>query len=122
MMSETYISCGVKQLYDVGINTPREAIEEVYYAFENGEDYDYKKFSFIIFSDNVSIENEWNAGGERLARTIKRNKLGKIFPSSIRQNANYVSAGLGDKHRIKVWTWSYDHSAVKKYLKSVGRI
>lgn len=103
-LENTYISCGVDQLYGLRETKPKIILEEMAQDIVNPTWGELRNPpAFVIFSDAAKFGN-----GRRLAKYITDHKLGKVYATQPKLNLN-------SKNKIQVWTWSVDFPAVLKH-------
>lgn len=103
-----HISCGVRQLFNLGTDGFRMVAEICYrempelaivgYVPTDAQARNNIK-TFYIFSDNVG-----RGAGKYVADFIKANGLGTVYDGPQRQNYNYDDP----QHLIQVWIWETD--------------
>lgn len=108
VIDETYISCGVDQLFDLQHLTKRNIKSEMVNIIQDYidpyENEALKSPAFLIFSDVV------NRKGEFLYNYIKKNDLGNIVKSASAINQN-------SKNRIVVYLWRVNWKNLKRHVR-----
>lgn len=114
MICRSYISCGVRQIYNI------EGWNKIYFdepglfikEFYNGS-YDPawgRKFKFAIFSHR---SNGSEVGGTQTCKKIKEfietNNLGKVMESDTEKNPN-------SGNDIQIYIWNINWPAVEKFM------
>ena len=107
MITESDISCGVAQLSRLA-RRPKALIREAFDHNEQGKEW-AEEFIHLLWSDNLGATGT-TRGGEKLAKVIKEEKLGKLFVTRARRNPN-------SDNQIKTWMWAVNWRAVKEYLR-----
>ena len=103
MITESAISCGVVEMYDLE-DGPKSLIRDASTKYAEGREWG-EKFVHIIFSDAVR-----RGHGSKLAAVITKENLGALYTTRARKNPN-------SPNNIKTWMWSVNWDAVEKYLK-----
>lgn len=124
-LSETEISCGIRQLSglcrDSNVYRPEDKIPPktvILEAFDANNDHDGTldwdelptkaadiRFGIVLFSDSIRRGN-----GKRLAAYIEKAGLGEVEESDVTYNPN-------TKREIQMWTWYLDREALVAWLK-----
>ena len=95
--------CGIRSLWDIQTEDPAEVIVEAWEEIDN----EGLSAPFIMFADNTE-----NRSGHRLARYIKKHKLGSINRTRPALNPN-------SDNMLVIWLWKIDEQAVRRHVRSL---